>query len=241
MGAMDHVTRLDVPGTYNFREVAPGTLAPHVLFRSDALHGLDRAGRQRVRDLGIGTVIDLRSAFDRRIGGRDRLRGTGAVRISIPIGGGVPHRSDIETATLAGVYRSLLAAHRADFAQAVREIAASDAPVLIHCTAGKDRTGLVVALLLDALGVGRDAIAADYSATADNLAGEWTERMVRKIRRFRVPVTAGLREILAESPASVLAETFDWIDESYGGSIAYLEGGGADAAVLRGLQRLLPR
>ena len=67
-------TRLDVAGTHNFREVAPGTLRPATLYRSDALHRLTRAGRHHLRQLGIRRVIDLRSDFDRKLGGADRLR-----------------------------------------------------------------------------------------------------------------------------------------------------------------------
>lgn len=62
------LTRLDLAGTHNFREVAPGVLAPGMLYRSDALHRLTREGRRKLAQLGIRQVIDLRSPFDRRIG-----------------------------------------------------------------------------------------------------------------------------------------------------------------------------
>lgn len=234
----DAVTRLDVPGTYNFREVAPGVLAPGRLYRSDALHRLDRTGRRRIRELGIRRVIDLRSTFDRRIGGRDRLRGTGAVRVSIPIDG-APRRMDLATITLADVYRTILLDHGPALGAAVREIAAAEGAVLVHCTAGKDRTGLVIALTLSALDVERDLIIADYAATAANLAGEWTERMLRKVRRFRVRLTDNLSGILSGSPAETLAETLEWLDREHGGTQAYLEAAGVDADVRAALRRTL--
>lgn len=234
----DAVTRLDVPGTYNFREVAPGVLTAGRLYRADALHRLDRIGRRRLRELDIRKVIDLRSTFDRRIGGRDRLRGTGAERISIPIGGS-PRRGDVGTITLVDVYRVLLTEHRSEIGRVVREVATADGAVLVHCTAGKDRTGLVVALALAVVDIDRDVILADYAATSMNLAGEWTERMLRKIRRFRVPVTDRLLEIVARSPAPVLDETLDWIVSEYGGVAAYLEGGGVDAAARSALREKL--
>lgn len=224
----DAVTRLDVPGTYNFREVAPGALASGRLYRSDALHRLDRVGRRRISEIGIRKVIDLRSTFDRRIGGRDRLRGTGAERVSIPIDG-APRRADLATITLADVYRAILSRHQETLGAAVREIATADEPVLVHCTAGKDRTGLVVALVLSALDVDREVILADYAATAANLAGEWTARMVGKARRFRVDLTEDLLVILGSSPPEILAGALDWLDSEYGGVTAYLDGAGVDA------------
>jgi protein-tyrosine phosphatase len=222
------------------REVAPGVLASGRLYRSDALHRLGRAGRRRIRELGIRTVLDLRSAIDRHLGGRDRLRGTGATRVSLPIDG-TPRRADLATITLGDVYRVILTRHQETLGRIIREIAESDGPVLVHCTAGKDRTGLVVALTLSALGVERDAIIADYAATAANLSGEWTERMLRKARRFRVPVTDEIVAVLTGSPADALSDALDWIDREYGGVSAYLDGAGVDAetgAALR--EKLLP-
>lgn len=236
----DALTRLEIPGTYNFRAVAPGTLTPGRLYRSDALHRLTGTGRQRMLELGITEVIDLRSRLDRRIGGRDRLRGTGAVRISLPIDG-VPPRVDLTTISLAEVYRVIVSRHQQLLGAAIGTIAASDGPVLVHCTAGKDRTGLVVALTLAAIGVDRDVILDDYERTAANLAGPWTERMVRKARRFRIPLTDDLIAIMASSPRDVLSETLDWVDAEFGGIIEYLTAAGVDADVRAALHaKLLP-
>nr|WP_188437130.1 tyrosine-protein phosphatase [Microbacterium murale] len=165
------VNRLDLAGTHNFREVAPGVLAPGMLYRSDALHRLTREGRRKLGEFGIRRVIDLRSTFDRRIGGRDRLRGTGATRLAVPIDG-APRAFDPRTLTLQEIYETVLSRHQSDLGRVIRAVASADGPVLVHCTAGKDRTGLVVALILSALEIDRDIILADYSATAANLSGD---------------------------------------------------------------------
>ncbi|MGL3150951.1 tyrosine-protein phosphatase [Microbacterium sp. A82] len=232
------ITRLNVPGTFNFREVAPGVLKPGVLYRSDALHRLTRVGRSTLREFGIRQVIDLRSGFDRRIGGRDRLRGTGVYYLSVPMDGAPPN-VDPKTVTLREVYEVVLARHQNDFGRVLRTIAAADGATLVHCTAGKDRTGLVAALALTAIGIDRDVILADYAATAANLSGEWTERMLRKIRRFRVPVTDQLVEVLAGSPPTLLSGVLEWIDSEFGSVLGYLDEAGVDAGVREQLKRAL--
>src|SRR5699024_262754 len=121
-------------------------------------------------ELGVEMVVDLRSDFDRRFGGRDRLRGTGADRLAVPITG-APPQTDPSSIDLRWVYRNTLTAHAPELGLAIRVIAEATGPVVIHCTAGKDRTGLVVALVLSALGVDQDVIVADYAATQANLDG----------------------------------------------------------------------
>ena len=233
--------QLDIQGTHNFREAAPGVLRPGQLYRSDGLHRLTRAGRQSLAELGIDTVIDLRSDFDRRLGGRDRLRGTGVDRVPLPIMG-APPSTDPSGIDLRWVYRSILTNHRPQLGTALRIIALAPGPVLVHCTAGKDRTGLVVALALSAVGIDEDTIVADYAATQANLAGEWTEAMLRKVRRFRVPITDNLLEVLAHSPAPVLRDTWAWLRVEHGSVGDYLTGAGVDDELTQRLrERLLPR
>ncbi|GGD83101.1 tyrosine-protein phosphatase [Microbacterium murale] len=65
--------------------------------------------------------------------------------------------------------------------------------------------------------------------------------MLRKIRRFRVPMTDNLMEVLTGSPVAVLSGTFDWLDREHGGALAYLQRAGVDDAVRDQLREALLR
>ena len=96
-----------------------------------------------------------------------------------------------------------------------------------------------VHLSLLAIGLDTDTVAADYALTQANLAGEWTERMLRKVRRFRVPVSEALLEVLAHSPEPVLRDTLDWVAAEYGGVTGYLASVGVGEDVIARLRARL--
>ncbi|QEO09925.1 tyrosine-protein phosphatase [Protaetiibacter larvae] len=235
-----HGTRIELPGTYNFRPVAPGLIREARLYRSDSLHRLAPAGRRALAELDVRLVIDLRSDFDRRFGGRDRLRGVGAEYRAIPIHG-AGRGTDPSTLTIRSVYRSILENHRAQLGETIRAVADADGAVVVHCTAGKDRTGLVVALILRALDVEPERVVADYALSEGNLAGEWSEAMLRRVARYRPTIGDELRELLTGSPAPALLDTFAWIDAEHGSVQGYLETAGVDAGVVDRLHRRLDR
>lgn len=91
----------------------------------------------------------------------------------------------------------------------------SNYPVLIHCTQGKDRTGLVVILLLLLLDVPMGAISADYMASENELESERESRM-EEIRRV------GLGEEFAHCPAGFVQEIAEHLQDVYGGVQGYL-------------------
>ena len=231
-------TRLEIPGTYNFREAAPGALRPGVFYRSDALHRLNGTGRRMLGELDVRRVIDLRSDIDRRFGGRDRLRGVRAEHIAIPISG-VDRKVDPATLTLHTVYRTILGDYGAQVGAAIRAIAEADGAVVVHCTAGKDRTGLVAALTLLALNVDYPTVAADYTLSQVNLAGAWKEGIMRKTRLLRVTLTDALVEVMSGAPELELRGTLDWLGTEYGGVSSYLEHVGVGSEVVARLRSRL--
>lgn len=233
-----------IEGTHNFRSVAgyiagPRRVREGGLYRSDALHRLANTGRADFRELGIVRVIDLR--------GTDELRAAPSAldsssveiihhpifdAVGIPETGGSP--------SLDGVYRHIIETRAERLAGAVSLIA--DAPVggvLVHCTAGKDRTGLVVAAALAAVGVDRGQIVADYAASAGNLAGDWAERMIGSARASYGELDDGTIELLLASPADSMERALDAIEGTFGSVHGMLAGHGLGDDQFERLERRL--
>jgi protein-tyrosine phosphatase len=216
-------------GLQNFRDVGGiaissdgqgGQIRAGVLYRSDAPRAGDPA------PAGVrwppSTVIDLRSVEE--AGAEHPLAGPDSEVHSIPL---MAEAGIVRLAAapaelddgVAGLYRRTLAHVGPHVASVARLISASGGPTLIHCTAGKDRTGLVVAIVLSAVGVEREAIVADYVRTQANMPGVLA----------RIASTPGLSdgpalvervaqnqpEILT-APAGAIAAALDAIEESGG-------------------------
>lgn len=200
-------------GTANFRDVVqtPGMsslLQPGRLFRSDSVHALPESGIAQVRRLGIGTVVDLRSPVEAHHNPSPfPVEGVHLTRVPLELLG--IHEASREDLTLESLYSRILGERGGGLARAVRSIArARPGAVLVHCTAGKDRTGLAVALALSAVGVPLPQILDDYAVTEQNLRGEWTRSMVGALEAGGVEVDTRLLRILAASPSESLASAF---------------------------------
>src|SRR6185312_10397419 len=140
-----------------------GTIRPGKLFRSDGIHALGDAGRQELRELGVGEIIDLRDDFEVEAM-PDDLTGLDVKVLRLPVFEGSGASQDTVGISLEALYERILTLHADVLVSALREIAHSDdSAVVVHCTAGKDRTGIVVALALLAVGVDRQTVVADYA------------------------------------------------------------------------------
>jgi protein-tyrosine phosphatase len=183
------------------------------------------------------TVIDLRCPAEiaPRLGPHP-LATAGARVHSVPLGAGLaPALATEQTGEddLRRAYRHLLRDAAAEIARVVEIVAGSDGPVLVHCTAGKDRTGIVVAVLLRAVGVRRRDVLADYLRTADNLDRLWAALRAAGIGE---PVNRALMGVQATALEAVL----DDLDAAPGGVAGWLAAHGVGEAGLRLLsERLL--
>ncbi|NMO52647.1 tyrosine-protein phosphatase [Actinoplanes sp. TBRC 11911] len=163
--------------TYNFRDVGGytgldgRTVRWRRLFRSDALHRLGEDDAEEFAALGIRTVIDLRRPFEiekyGRVADRYGLDYHNLVLKHVDWEE-VEHPDDVvHERWLADRYLNFAEDGREALLGSLRVIADPDqAPVVVHCMAGKDRTGTVCALALSLLGVSDEDIAADYALTS---------------------------------------------------------------------------
>lgn len=265
---MDLIAALQV--THNARELGGfptgdgGTLASGILYRSDALSGLTDAGMQALRDLRIGTVIDLRTDGE-RARSADLLPPDGSVKlVPLPVQGGamdemvqklLPSADGVPLSdeqmseivelvpTLEDLYVAILSSSAPQFAELGRAVVAAagtDRPgVLFHCTAGKDRTGLAAALLMLLAGVPRDVIVDDYTLTEQNLAGEFADALTSLITSIGVPLTPRLKTLATEAPASAIEAALHWIESEHGDASVYLRAGGMTLAEVEALTQVL--
>ena len=113
-------------------------------------------------------------------------------------------------------------------------------PCIIHCSAGKDRTGMAVALLLAALGCGREAIVADYvaSAHARRIEGAMVRSVVRdeSVARFRARYPADALAVMTDARPDFILSALDAIDGDWGGMAPYLDGIGVTSPVVSRLR-----
>ena len=155
-----------------------GHIAPGRLFRSAHQARVSDADLDRLGALGLGVIVDLRRPSERRDQPSKRPAGFSGTVIESghDDGGEAPHITFLRTADLTPdsgrrfmteTYRQLpfAPAHLDLFARYFRALGEADRPVLIHCAAGKDRTGMLAALTHHLLGVSRDDLVEDYLLT----------------------------------------------------------------------------
>ncbi len=223
-------------GAPNFRDLggratADGrVVAPGRLYRTSAPHRLDARGAAALGALGPAVLIDLRAPAEAAATGPGRASAALTV-VSHPVGladDGAP--GDLATPLLER-YRQYLA-RPAPIVAALRDLARiAPIPVVVSCFFGKDRTGVVIALALAALGVTRTEIVADYAASAGP-----TAQLIAELARDPV-YAAALASTPPErlrAPATVMATLLDHLDAG-GGVTAWLDDAGLAA---RGRARL---
>jgi hypothetical protein len=118
----------------------------------------------------------------------------------------------------------------------LRAIARADGAVLVHCAAGKDRTGVVVAIALDAAGVDRDTIVDDYLATAERIDAI----MARLVRSPTYRAELEGHDPQRHAPVPGTMERFlELVDDHFGGSVTWLSAHGLSGPDLDRLRRRL--
>ncbi|MGZ8804113.1 MAG: tyrosine-protein phosphatase [Microbacterium sp.] len=230
-----------VPGAVNFRDVGglpagSGRSRSGVLFRSGNLAQLDVAGIAAIGGLGIRRIIDLR-ADDEVAHAPSRLGTLDLEMQRVPLFLGSVASFFADDIPLEEMYRRLVDDSADRVVEAVRGIAA-DQPVLVHCTVGKDRTGVIVALTLAAVGVETEAIVADYART-EGLLPEWRNTRVVSMLRSMHPEAVHLEDLATRSPAPVMRELLAGLRARYGSPMDYLRAHGMGDDEIVELRRVL--
>ncbi|WP_344671242.1 tyrosine-protein phosphatase [Catenulispora yoronensis] len=234
--------RIPLPGTFNVRDVGGypatgGTVRARILLRGDALHRLDDEARALLADLTLRTVVDLREDFEARLS-PDALDGTGIAVLRMPVFRVTGDSFGKAPEELQSVYDHMVDECGPALAAAVAQVATAEAqPILVHCSAGKDRTGVVVAMVLSLLGVADDIIAEDYHLTSAFLAEEFTHA----VEQLKAATGLGQRlngQALACPPELILG-ALQRMRNSHGSIEGYLLAHGLTDAHITGLRTTL--
>jgi len=226
---------LDWQGCYNVRDlgglptVDGGRTCWQAVIRSDHLGRLTARGRQAMLDYGVRTVIDVRAPSETMES--PSVHGLaesveGFTYLNVPMLNWEPGTQTIfrQLASMAQAYNIILDRCRDGVVRVMRAVAdAQPGGVVLHCHSGKDRTGKLSALLLRLAGVSAEVVADDFEQSKERLL-VWMEDTGGG--HPGQPAIFSPRAIAAQTMLDVLA----YLDDTYGGAAAYLEGGGLSAA-----------
>jgi protein-tyrosine phosphatase len=231
-------------GAVNFRDLGGYSTSDgqrtrwRVLFRADGLGELTEADIAVMRDLGIRTVVDLRSGYEVE---QSRFN-VDAHPVDFHHYPFIEQLPDVEEwdrrpGLLGAQYKEMLDDAGPQIVGALEALARPEAqPAVFHCTAGKDRTGLLSAIVLSLLGVPEDTVVADYA-----LSGEAMERLRAKLI-LKYPdgkdVIADIDEVFSADPANMV-ELFAHLRARYGTVDAYAAKMGVSDEVIAGLRSSL--
>lgn len=225
------------------------------VFRSDALERLSPRDQDTFRALGIRTVCDLRSDGERVCHPNRLPRGHACEQIHFGIltdvRAGEAKVFDVlrRSPDAAGaremmlrLYRGMPEAFEPHLGPLLRRIAGGALPMVIHCTAGKDRTGFAVAVLLSLLGVGRTDIVDEYLLTTREAPRPERLAHVRELLALHLGHSPqpGVVESVLGAAASYLEAALDTVEARHGSVERYLRRAcGLDAAELEAVRRAL--
>lgn len=230
---------LDIPGMTNLRDVGglptgPGRqIRTGLLMRSEAPLRLTPEALAQFTELGLRTVVDLRGDEESQTDPTELQALATVTPVPIPErinANPLPVLEQILARELAGfgiadlkaIYLAMLDKHPHQFGTAVRALAAPDAlPALVHCKVGKDRTGLVIAMVLDVVGVPREHLLRDYEVSTER-------RAFRRVVLAPAFAAAGARiedaDGLFSAPREALEHALHHLEDRHGSVRGFLTG-----------------
>jgi protein-tyrosine phosphatase len=237
---------IGLEAVHNFRDLggyptASGQVTKwRTLFRADGLYRLTAQDAQTVIDLGVQTVIDLRTAKEVQTRGTFPVKQFPVNFHHLPIidatwnDGDTPEIEDV-VEFLVWAYREMLEQASSKFVNAIKLISEQDVlPAVFHCAAGKDRTGVLAAFILSILGVPEEVISADYGKTADGMKRliEWA-----KVKQPELADTyANMPARFAASDPRAMTIILSGLSATHGSVQNYLREIGVDEKVFTALR-----
>jgi protein-tyrosine phosphatase len=192
--------------------------------RSDHIGHLTLAGREALVAYGVTTVIDLRSPAELIRMPNPFADGSGPAYINVPLIDDANMRELGDAADMYERYLMILETRQQAFGGVFNAVAEADGGLVFHCFAGKDRTGLVAAMLLALAGVSKDAIVADFAETDRQLAKKYEQWIAESAPERRKSMRDELR-----CPPEWILGVLDRLDQKWGGVEGYLESSGVSA------------
>lgn len=227
----DRTRHIKLAGASNFRDLGGYPAKDgrqtkwRLLFRSNHLGHLTEDDIAVLRELGLKSAFDLRGSEERL---PTRCRDDAVTVHSLPIepvtlvvlrdrlATGKPLGAEETCEIMRDSYRNYVRHNTASYKTLFAHLLDDTAPLVIHCTAGKDRTGFASALILKALGVADDLIVDDYLLT---------NRFYRREAVASSELPEAVRAVLGTVEASFLLAALDTVREDYGDLEAYFEAG----------------
>jgi protein-tyrosine phosphatase len=223
---------LNFEGTHNVRDLGGLETGPNTrtvsgrFLRADSLHALSVGAQMMLLESGLKTVIDLRSPKELEHQPNPFANREEVEYLNVSLFGsllkGHDQNTEAITQSLEGIYIGALEHCQSEIRTVLETMAHSESLTLFHCAAGKDRTGIIAALLLGNAGVPDETIAEDYALT-EKLAKPMLERLLEE------GVNDGMeRESyskLLTAQASTMHATLGYLEGRFGGTENYLKTG----------------
>ena len=222
---------LNLSGASNFRDLggyptADGrTVRWRQIFRSNHLGHLTEDDAAVLRQLGVRSAFDFRGTEERTAAqcGMPEItvhslpvEPTVVASLRAIVATGTPLSTDHAIAVMRESYSGYVQHNTERYRTLFKHLLEDSAPLVIHCTAGKDRTGFACALILHTLGVSQDTISEDYLLT---------NRFYRRDPNHSTDLPDEIRQVLGSVQEAFLAAAFEAIDADYGDLETYLREG----------------
>jgi protein-tyrosine phosphatase len=216
------------------------------LFRSDSLHRMSEADVARLLDeLGVVTVVDLRTRTERDRGGPVPAESTETMRcLHVPMVDelfaepSARPRTDVRLTDMGEGYAAMLGQAGEQVATVLRLLAEPDVyPAVFFCAAGKDRTGVLAAIVLAVLGVDDDDIVADYALT-DSVARAILDRASRELPLYD-DLWKSLPPEARGAPARVMRSMLAAMEREHGSVLGFVDALGIEPEVVERVRRRL--